>query len=109
MKEKCCGNCQFSKNEDVEGYAWCEKLNQAIHCSFKCHRHKLKNNGWREITPDNAHELTEELLPRIIIGHIDNCGRMYTMALIDCCLGNSGMAKLGGFYYYVLPELKIEQ
>ena len=107
MKERC-GNCQFSKNENIEGYAWCEKLNQEIHCSFKCHHHKLKNNGWTELTNDNKHELADELLHRIVIGFIDKRGRMYAMTLIDCRLGIGEMANLGGFYYYVLPELKIE-
>ena len=64
-------------------------------------------NGWTEITPDNEHELTDELSNRIIIGFKDCEGRMHTMTLLDCYMGVGTMAKHGGYYYYVLPELKV--
>ena len=66
-------------------------------------------NGWTEITPDNENELTDDLSNRIIIGFKDCKGRMHTMTLLDCYMGVGTMAKYGGYFYYVVPELKLEK
>lgn len=109
MTEKCCASCSYAEHFDRgNDVCYCRKHDRVTYCNTSKECHSSRFVGWVELTPDNKHELTEELLQRIIIGHIDNCGRMYTMTLIDCRLGISEMAKLGGFYYYVLPELKIE-
>lgn len=107
MKDKSCGNCKHFKDEDAKGWGRCKSAGVVKRSCF-CDNHKPLNNGWTEITPDNEHELTDELLNRIIIGFKDCEGRMHTMTLLDCYMGVGTMAKGGGYYYYVLPELKIE-
>ena len=108
MKEKICGNCRHFDHEDMDGYGWCYKQSANADCEGSCSMHEYNYNGWTELTNDNKNELTEELLKRIVVGVMDKHGRMYTMTLLDCRLGIGEMANLGGFYYYVLPELKIE-
>ena len=107
-KNKYCGNCKHFKDEDVEGWGWCTFNKTKTHCaqSWDCYNSTL--NGWTEITPDNENELTDELSNRIIIGFKDCEGRMHTMTLLDCYMGVGTMAKRGCYYYYVLPELRIE-
>lgn len=107
-KNKCCGNCKHFKNEDVEGWGWCSFNKTKTHCAQAWDCHNSKFNGWTEITPDNENELTDELSNRIIIGFKDCEGRMHTMMLLDCYMGVGTMVKHGGYYYYVLPELRIE-
>lgn len=109
MKEnKYCGNCKHFKDEDVNGFGQCGKDGVITKCNTFCSDYSSRLNGWTEITPDNEHELTDELSNRIIIGFKDCEGRMHTMTLLDCYMGVGTMAKGGGYYYYVLPELKLE-
>jgi hypothetical protein len=107
-RNKCCGNCKHFKDEDIEGFSYCEIEHGFKYCDEVCVEHEAINNGWTEITPDNEHELADKLMTRTIIGHIGCDGRMYTTTLHNCHLGIGTMAKYGGYYYYVLPELKIE-
>ena len=79
MSEKCCGNCKHFQNESATGNGWC-----------------------------NEHELTDELIDRAVIGWRDSCNRQHIVAFTDCAMGVGTMAKYGGYWYYVLPELKIE-
>lgn len=106
-RNKYCGNCKHFKDEDIEGWGTC-KFSRLTKFDDKCIYHSFINNGWTEITPDNERELADELMTRTIIGHIGCDGRMYTTTLHNCHLGIATMAKYGGYYYYVLPELKIE-
>ena len=106
-ENKCCGNCKHFNNEDVEGWGWCSLNKTKTHCaqSWDCHNNTF--NGWSEITPDNEHELTDELISKAVIGWLDNYNRQHIVAFEDCVMGIGTMAKYGGYYYYVLPELKI--
>lgn len=106
--DKYCGNCAHSYGKDMDGYCACGIDDHFTSCDEVCDKHIMRINGWTEITPDNEHELTDELLNRIIIGFKDCEGRMHTMTLLDCYMGVGTMAKGGGYYCYVLPELKIE-
>lgn len=113
-KSKCCGNCKHFKYEDAVGWGRCigHMKEFGVHCSHTgCLEHKfVKNaiNGWTEITPDNEHELTDKLIDRTVIGWRDSCNRQHIVAFADCAMGVGTMAKYGGYWYYVLPELKIE-
>ena len=108
-ENKCCGNCKHFTNEDINGFGWCSRVLTRTRCSSGiCREYEMPNNGWTEITPDNEHELTDELSNRIIIGFKDCEGRMHTMTLLDCYMGVGTMVKHGGYYYYVVPELRIE-
>ena len=100
-KNKCCGNCKFFKDEDAEGYGCCEKLKQSSYCSFKCHRHEFKNNGWTEITPDNVDLVDDGSIVIVTDGTYYNKASEWHLSI-------GTMAKHGGYYYYVLPELKIK-
>lgn len=109
-KNKCCGNCKHFENEGIYGFGFCVVYKCIHHCTGggSCIAYQLKNNDWTEITPDNEHELTDELIDRAVIGWLDSCNRQHIVAFADCAMGVGTMAKYGGCYYYVLPELKIE-
>lgn len=101
-KDKCCGNCKHFKNEDAEGWGAC-KFSRFTKCDAKCIYHSFINNGWTEITPDNVDSIYDEVIKRVIVTD----GNEYKPVL-DWHFGLSTMAKCGGYYYYILPELKIE-
>ena len=55
MEDKCCGNCKYFKDEDVNGEGFCEVKYEFEGCCHECDNHEFRNNGWTEITPDNEH------------------------------------------------------
>lgn len=112
MREnKCCGNCKHFKNEDVEGWGWCSLNKTKTHCAQSWDCHNSTFNGWTEITPDNVKDLYKTL-NRVVIAHIipdaiikdvvayEKPNELYRSLEI--------IAAIGGYYYYVLPELKVE-
>ena len=103
-ENKCCGNCNHFKNEDVEGWGWCSFNKTKTHCaqSWDCHNDTF--NGWTEITPDNVEELYESK-ERVCVAFVCNGEVSYMCGQFGITLAT--MAKYGGYYYYVLPELKI--
>ena len=103
--DKYCGNCKHFKNEDVEGWGWCSLNKTKTHCdqSWDCHNNTF--NGWTEITPNNVEELNESK-ERVCVAFVCNGEVSYMCGQFGLTL--STMAKYGGYYYYVLPELKIE-
>jgi hypothetical protein len=106
-ENKCCGNCKHFNNEDVEGWGWCSLNKTKRHCAQSWDCHNSTFNGWTEITPDNVEELyniPEELL---IVAFKLGDTIYYQMAKNMSPTLNT-LAKAGGYYYYVLPELKIE-
>jgi hypothetical protein len=111
-ENKCCGNCRHFKYEDSVGWGRCvgHMKEFGVHCSHTgCLEHKfVKNaiNGWTEITPDNADEIDSDI-NYLVIATIEG-GEVVCNMYNDWYLGLSSMAKYGGYYYYVLPELKIE-
>ena len=103
-KNKYCGNCKHFKDEDIEGFSYCEIEHGFKCCDEVCVEHEAINNGWTEITPDNVEELYDK--PVAIAWEYDD-KKFYRLGG-DCTISLSTMAKSGGYYYYVLPELKIE-
>lgn len=106
-KNKCCGNCKNFKDEDVNGEGFCEVKYEFEGCYHECDNHEFKNNGWIEITPDNIDEVNCIPKDKVVIGWIRN------KEFNSCFLSHfwftlKSIAMQGGFYYYVLPELKIE-
>ena len=103
--DKYCGNCKHFKNEDVEGWGWCSLNKTKTHCdqSWDCYNDTF--NGWIEITPDNVEELYESK-ERVCVAFVCNGEVSYMCGQFGLTL--STMAKYGGYYYYVIPELKIE-
>ena len=105
---RCCGNCKNFKEEDADGYGWCELTRQETYCGFSNPCHEPLNNGWTLITQENVEEA--DCLPqeRVAIAWFDTENRFHSAMLIDCSPAITTMAKIGGYYYFVLPELKIE-
>ena len=104
-KDLCCGNCKHFKDEDAEGWGWCSFNKTKTHCaqSWDCHNNTF--NGWTEITPNNVEELYESK-ERVCVAFVCNGEVSYMCGQFGLTL--STMAKYGGYYYYVLPDLKIE-
>lgn len=105
-KDKCCGNCKHMDNQDLDGFGWCERTKTETHCTL-CYDCYEDLNGWTEITPDNVEELynipEDLLIVAFKLGDIIYYKRNKDMRPIL-----NTLAKTGGYYYYVLPELKIE-
>ena len=100
-ENKCCGNCNHFKNEDVNGFGLCGKDGVITRCNTSCSDYSSKLNGWTEITPDNVDMIDNGSIVIVTDG-------MYYNKASDWHLSIGTMAKYGGYYYYVLPELKIE-
>lgn len=101
MREnKCCGNCKHFKDEDLDGFGFCNKIDSETHCAlhYDCHEDL---NGWTEITPDNVDMIDDGSIVIVTDGTYYNKASEWHLSI-------GTMAKYGGYYYYVLPELKIE-
>ena len=109
-ENKCCGNCKHFKNEDVKGKGWCEHFEHLYYCGEpNCKTYEPLNNGWTEITPDNVSEVYNIDRNRLVVQYARD-GRFPMIRMLrDFPMTLSTMAKVGGYYYYVLPELNIEE
>lgn len=113
-ENKCCGNCKFFTNEDLEGWGVCAAFLTKFeaHCNHtSCPTYKpieRNFNGWTEITPDNVDEIKSVESNRVIICASNGIGYMYPSTLLNLACSLESIADYGGYYYYVLPELKIE-
>ena len=107
-ENKCCGSCNYFNNEDVEGWGWCSLNKTKTHCAQSWYCHNSKFNGWIEITPDNVEEIKSIENNRVIICASNSIGYMYPSTLLSLACSLESIADYGGYYYYVLPELKIE-
>lgn len=36
MKDKCCGNCKYMEDQDLDGFGWCKRTNTETHCELSC-------------------------------------------------------------------------
>ena len=104
---KCCGNCKHFKDEDAEGWGTC-KFSRFTERDAKCVYHSFINNGWTEITTDNVEEIKSIESNRVIICASNSIGYMYPSTLLSLACSLESIADYGGYYYYVLPELKID-
>ena len=104
-QNKCCGNCKNFVDKEVGGYGLCDAPNMmcGTHRSNKaCSLFDVKsNNGWTEITPDNVDMIDDGSIVIVTDGTYYNKASEWHLSI-------GTMAKHGGYYYYVLPELKIE-
>ena len=103
-ENKCCGNCARSYAKDMDGYCACGVDDHFTSCDEVCDNHILSINGWTEITPDNVEELYDK--PIAVAWKYED--KTYYSLAGDCTISLATMAKHGGYYYYVLPELKID-
>ena len=106
--DKCCGNCKHFKDEDVEGWGWCSFNKTKMHCAQSWDCHNKTFNGWTEITPDNVGKIKSIESNRVIICASNSIGYMYPSTLLSLACSLESIADYGGYYYYVLPELKLE-
>lgn len=106
-KNKYCGNCKHFKDEDAEGWGRCTFNKTKTHSaqSWDCHNRTF--NGWTEITPDNVKEIESMPEDRVVVGWVVK-GKMRIYTLSNFWFTPTAIAMQGGYYYYVLPELKIE-
>lgn len=106
-KNKYCKDCGFFADQNQEGLGHCHfwsipKLYGNEACSdFE----PTSFNGWTEITPDNV-EYIKEYERRIVIANSHHGSTFYRT--VHDVNGIDSMAKQGGYYYYVLPELKLD-
>ena len=110
MKDKCCGNCKHFKDEGVDGFGFCVVYKCIHHCTGGgiCVAHQFNDNGWTEITPDNVDEVRKTDVGRLMIAVITH-GEPYYMEYREMFRELDEMANLGGYYFFNLPELKIEK
>jgi hypothetical protein len=91
----------------MDGYCACGVDNHFTSCDEVCDNHVMSINGWVEITPDNEEEVYDVPPERLVTANITN-GLVFYSSYNDMSISIATMAKYGGYYYYVLPELKIE-
>ena len=106
MKYKYCGNCKRFANENADGWGTCS-LRDMTRCDDVCNFHAFANNGWTEITQDNEEEVYNIPVDRLMIAVIVH-GKAEYMEYREMFQTISAIAKLGGYYYYELPELNFE-
>lgn len=68
---------------------------------------EINKYRWIEITPDNEEEVYNAPIDRLVIANIIN-GQIFYTNCLEMSISIATMAKYGGYYYYVLPELKLE-
>jgi hypothetical protein len=106
MEDKCCGNCKHFKNEDIEGFSYCEIEHGFKCCDEVCVEHEAINNGWTEITSDNVDDVYKLDISRLVIAVVDSHGSPQYAKYDIMSTSINEMAKIGGCFYYVLPELR---
>ena len=106
-ENKYCGNCKHFKDEDTEGWGWCTFNKTKTHCaqSWDCYNGIF--NGWTKITSSKLSKIETLDSSRVVVAWLDNLNRMQSVMLVDCRMAITTMVKLGGYYFYVLPELNI--
>jgi hypothetical protein len=91
----------------MDGYCACGVDNHYTSCDEVCDNHILSINGWTEITPDNVDEVDAIDPNRVVIATMIE-GIVFSSVRADSDITLKSCSELGGYYYYVLPELKIE-
>ena len=107
-KNKCCGNCKHFKDEDVNGFGQCGKDGVITKCNTFCSDYSSRLNGWTEITPDNVDEIDAIDPNRLVIATMIE-GIVFSSVRADSDITLKSCSELGGYYSYVLPELKLDE
>lgn len=106
-ENKYCENCKHFKDEDADGKGYCENFHGIFRCDEVCVDHDVIDNGWTEITPDNVDEIDAIDPNRVVIATMIE-GIVFSSVRADSNITLKACSELGGYYYYVLPELKFE-
>lgn len=107
---KCCGNCARFFNEDAKGNGFCSisPNRQVVTCRHNtCIAHEWKLPKWTEITPDHVEDLFP-VIDRVMVAYKLGEGLAGYSSLTELYKPLKDLALTGGYYYIVLPELKIE-
>lgn len=107
MSEKCCGNCKHFQNESATGNGWCNENDWISNVDKVCKCHEDIDSGWTEITPDNVDEIDAIDPNRVVIATMIE-GIVFSSVRADSDITLKSCSELGGYFYHVLPELKIE-
>lgn len=114
MKTKYCGNCK-SFIPSIDGFGACTEPTSiyGVHCNNEaCSMFKMKsNNGWTELTPDSLEELGQIEPYRVVVARFFDDGSVKSRTRTEPCYTSLEAAATNTklrFFYYVLPELKIE-
>jgi hypothetical protein len=105
--DKSCGNCEFFKEEGADGYGWCTHQSWIAFRESACTCFEPKTNGWTEITPDNVEELYP-VIDRVMVAYKLGEGLAGYSSLTELYKPLKDLALTGGYYFFILPELKIE-
>ena len=106
-KNKRCGNCAHSYGKDMDGYCACGIDDHFMGCDEVCDKHIMRINGWTEITPGNVDEIDAIDSNRVVITTMIE-GIVSSSMRADSDITLKACSEMGGYYYYVLPELRIE-
>lgn len=107
VKEKTCESCRYLTEKGADGVGWCIEQSWITNFGYTCQCHEPDFNGWERITPDNVEYLHNIPPERLMIAVMHREKPEY-MEYSEMFRNLDTMAELGGFYYYELPELKIE-
>lgn len=107
-KDKSCGNCKHFKDEDAIGFGLCGIDGVITRCNTSCSAYSSKFNGWTEITPDNVDEIDAIDPNRVVVSTMIE-GIVFSSVRADSDITLKSCLELGGYYYYVLPELKLDE
>lgn len=100
-ENKCCENYASSYAKDMDSFCVREFLHDLAVCDKDIDHHVRIINGWTELTTDNADEINADLI-------VVTDGTFYRMSN-DWHASLSTLAKVGGYYFFILPELKVEK
>ena len=106
-ENKCCGNSSSSYAKDMDSFCVREFLHKFEVCNEDSDHHTRIINGWTEITPDNVDEIDAIDPNRVVIATMIE-GIVFSSVRADSDITLKSCSELGGYYYYVLPELRID-
>ena len=110
-ENKCCGNCKRFKDEELDGFGWCDKIDNETHCALHYDCHEDIDNGWTELTPDRLEELGQIEPYRIILARFFDDGSVKSKTRTEPCYTPLEVAAANTklrFFYYILPKLTRE-
>lgn len=100
-ENKCCESYASSYAKDMDSFCVREFLHKFEVCNEDSDHHTRINYGWTEITPDNVDMIDDGSIVIVTDGTYYNKASEWHLSI-------GTMAKHGGYYYYVLPELRID-
>jgi hypothetical protein len=104
-ENRCCGNVDSSYAKDMDSFCVREFLHKFEVCYEDSDHHTRIINGWTEITPDNVDEIDAIDPNRVVIATMIE-GIVFSSVRADSDITLKSCSELGGYYFFILPELK---